>query len=104
VDSPFVISPTVGRFVNYWPSQIELDHTDLYFAPGDNKQPFAAQVVYVHSDRMVNLVVADHRGKQFVRTSVPLVQEGDERPELGSQFFCEWMQYQTAQAKKHAEE
>ena len=55
-------------------------------------------------DRLVNLIVSDHSGKQFVRTSVQLVQEGDTRPELGSQFFCQWMEYQVNQAKKHAAE
>ena len=62
-------------------------------------QPFAATVAYVHSDRMVNLSYFDHDGLGWSQTSVPLVQEGDEKP-VG--MYCEWMPYQLGQAKKHA--
>ena len=80
-----MIKPTIGRVVWYWPSE-------------NMDQPMAATVAYVWGDRMVNLSVADHNGKQFNVTSVPLLQ-GDEtfKP---SGFYCEWMPYQVGQAKK----
>lgn len=84
-----MIKPTVGRVVWYWPSAVQ--------AGTDTSQPLAATVVYVWSDRMVNLSVTDHDGRQFGVTSVPLRQDGDERP---SGMFCEWMPYQKGQAAK----
>lgn len=65
----------------------------------NNEQPLAATVAFVHGDRMVNLSVVDANGYQFSRTSVRLIQEGDDRPENGG--FAEWMPYQIGQAKKH---
>jgi hypothetical protein len=67
-----MIKPTVGRVVLYWPSAVQ--------AGTDTLQPFAATVAYVWNDRMVNLSVTDHNGKQFGVTSVRLLQDGDERP------------------------
>lgn len=85
-----MIKPTVGRVVWFWPSAAEFLNND---------QPQAAQVAYVHSDRMVNLSVVNHNGEQRAQTSVALVQDGDKLPEQGS--FCSWMPYQVGQAKKH---
>jgi hypothetical protein len=85
-----MIKPTVGRVVLYWPSAVQ--------AGTDTLQPFAATVAYVWNDRMVNLSVTDHNGKQFGVTSVRLLQDGDERPNGG--MFCEWMPYQKGQAAK----
>lgn len=82
-----MIKPTVGRVVLFWPSAVDEGE--------DTKQPYAATVAYVHSDRMVNLSVADHCGRQYGLASVPLLQEGDERP---SGMYCEWMPYQKGQA------
>ena len=88
-----IIAPTVGRVVWYTPvagAPEGVNHTD---------QPFAALVTYVWGDRMVNLAVFDHNGVAQSRTSVPLVQEGDELPN-GSPF-CRWMPFQIGQAKRH---
>lgn len=86
-----VISPTIGRVVWFTPEVPVFDPS----------QPFAALVTYVHHDRMVNLVTFNHNGLSSGVTSVPLIQEGDEKPVGG--FYCEWMPYQIGQAKKHAE-
>ena len=85
-----MIKPTVGRVVWYYPSgksQLEA-----------GTQPLSAQVAYVHGDRMINIGYLDHNGTASSKTSVTLVQEGDEIPEHG---FCMWMPYQIGQAKKH---
>lgn len=87
-----VIPPTVGRVV--WFNQ---------GAPGmfpGSDQTRAAIVAHVHSDRMVNLSVFDANGNVHSRTSVPLLQPGDEKPASG--FYAEWMPYQIGQAAKHA--
>lgn len=84
-----MISPTVGRMVWFWPSRAE----------GEPKpsQPYAAQVAYVHGDRMVNLSVVDPNGKQFAATSVKLLQDDDAEPSHG--YYCQWMPFQVGQAK-----
>lgn len=95
---PTIITPTPGRVVWYWPSQQEIDAKS--FAYGDQTQPLAATVAYVHGDRLVNLVVADQNGRQFPRTSVQLIQDGEDRPHTSEGPFAEWMPYQLAAAKK----
>lgn len=86
-----MISPTVGRKVWYTP------------APGDphcNKlgaQPMDATVVFVHSDRMVNVAVFDHCGIAHAYPSVPLLQEGEATP---TGHYAEWMPYQKGQAAR----
>lgn len=84
-----MIKPTVGRVVLYWPSTVQ--------EGSDTSQPFAATVAYVWNDRMVNLSVTDHNGRQFGVTSVPLLQDGDVRT---GGMCCEWMPYQKGQAAK----
>lgn len=90
-----LITPTVGRVVWYWPSQQEIDAKSISIF--DHGQPLAATVAFVYGDRMVNLSVVDHAGAQFRRTSVQLLQEGDERPPTSWGPFAEWMPYQRAQ-------
>lgn len=97
---PKIIIPTIGRRVWYWPS--EADRVTMQTAVGQagtETQACDAGIVYVHSDTMVNLTVADHNGNMHARTSVRLLQEGDRRPEAGSEAFAEWMPYQVGQAK-----
>jgi len=85
-----VIVPTVGRIVWYWPAE----YMDL-------KQPFAAIVTYVHSDRLINLSAFLPSGEHTIgRMNVPLLQEGDIFPEPGTISFAVWMPYQMGQAKK----
>lgn len=90
-----IIKPTVGRVVLFW----DLDRADV---DNEHAQAEAAIVAYVYSDRMVNLSVFDHVGKQRGVTSVPLIQPGDVRPSAGG--FCEWMPYQIGQAAKYEDE
>lgn len=84
-----VITPTVGRVVWYYgagKSQIE-----------SGVQPEAALVAHVHGDRKVNLGGFTSHGHPFARTSVTLVQEGDEIPQ---HECCTWMPYQLNAAKQ----
>lgn len=97
-----LITPTIGRVVWYWPSQQEIDAKSISIF--DHSQPLAATVAYVFGDRLVNLSVVDHAGAQFRRTSVQLLQEGDERPPTSWGPFAEWMPYQRAQHEKQAAE
>lgn len=90
-----MIKPTVGRVVWFWPGTAYA--RDRGMAYSNSAQPLAAQITYVHSDQMVNLVVFDQKGVTFGVTSVELLQ-GDRRPPLG--MYCEWMPYQKGQAAK----
>jgi hypothetical protein len=95
-----VTTPTVGRKVWYWPSLY--DKTGPGGMQAGQAQPLDATVVYVHSDRMVNLVVFDCNGNMHKRTSVTLRQPEDTVHE-GSPY-CEWMPYQVKQHEKKAVE
>ena len=55
-----IIKPTVGRVLWYWPSTQDIE-AGMFAYPGSD-QPFTAQVVFVHSDRMINLLITDHGG------------------------------------------
>jgi hypothetical protein len=88
-----MIKPTIGRIVWYHPPSSELDTA---FVPA--AAICAAIVAYVHSDTCVNLTVFDANSNSRPKTSVTLVQEGDDAvPEAG---YCEWMPYQKGQAAK----
>ena len=97
-----MIKPTVGRVVLL---TISVGYAiKNHLACSDLSQPLAAQIAYVHNDRMVNLTAWDHNGKQFGITSVQLLQDDDVAPVLtGSSFYCEWMPYQKGQAAKAEE-
>jgi hypothetical protein len=85
-----MIKPTVGRKVWFSPTE---------HGPGTKlgEQPFDATILYVHNDRLVNLLVVDHIGTSFPLTSVVLLQDGDApAPEGGT---VSWMPYQAGQAK-----
>ena len=83
-----MIPPTIGRVVWFWPE-----------SPGGptQKQPFAALVVYVWGDRMVNLAYFDANGQHGAATSVTLLQDDD--VPLANGYFCSWMPFQLGQAK-----
>lgn len=94
-----MIKPTIGRRVWFWPSSSYVDRNrSVTMLRGD--QPFDAGIVYVHHDRMVNLLVTDHVGHVFVVRSVPLLQAGDPSDGKSYDFYCEWMPYQQGQAAK----
>jgi hypothetical protein len=84
-----MIEPTVGRVV-------------LYRAPGHDPaaQPFAAHVAFVHSNRLVNLLIIDHDGITYPGTEIPLLQDGDQVPVEAHRGYAEWMPYQKGQAAK----
>lgn len=95
-----IIKPTVGRVVWYWPN--EHDMRDMERCYGSELQPFDAHILYVWSDFLVNLIVFDHTGNAFRRTSVHLKQDSPDAPILEKgKSHCSWMPYQIGQAKKH---
>jgi hypothetical protein len=87
-----MIVPTIGRVVWYFPSEDDLSKLGM-IKHGD--QPFDAHVIYVWSETCVNLLVVDHAGYTFTRTSVPINVDG-------ASPRAEWMPYQREQAAKHA--
>jgi len=89
-----VIKPTVGRVVLYVPL---VSHCDEVYSIVEGRE-HAAQIAFVHSDRMVNIGVIDANGKHFNKTSVPLVQPEDPTP--ANTDYCKWMDYQIGQAAK----
>lgn len=92
-----IITPTIGRRVWYWPTQAELEaRSNPPVAQISPEQPFDAGVVFVHDDRLVNLVVTDHAGNVHKREAVQLVQDGD--CYATDDARCEWMPYQKAKA------
>jgi len=88
-----MIKPTNGRVVWFTPGP---GFSGIHHGP----DPLAAHVAHVWGDRMVNLAVIDSNGSTSPVTSVPLLQDGDPRPE---NFFAEWMPYQKGQAAKTEE-
>ena len=98
-----IVIPTVGRKVWFRPngSMQKMPCADGRVVLPEFcsiEQPMDATVIFVHGPRMVNLDITDHIGQRFVARSVTLLQDGDCIPDTG--FYCEWMPYQTAQAKK----
>lgn len=93
MEQPKIITPTVGRQVWFYPDPQSAEGGFTRYNDG----PFAATVVFVHGDRMVNLSVLDHAGKSHARTSIHLVQPGDEGCPA---MRCEWMPFQKGQAAK----
>lgn len=98
-----IVIPTVGRKVWFRPngSMQKMPCADGRVVLPEFcsiEQPMDATVIFVHEPRMVNLDITDHIGQRFVARSVLLLQDGDCIPDTG--FYCEWMPYQTAQAKK----
>jgi hypothetical protein len=90
-----MIVPTIGRRVWYRPAgKNDYDMQDVDVL----RQPFDAGIVYVHNDRLVNLVVTDHLGFAHRRANVRLVQPGEKVPE--DVPYCEWMPFQTQAAKQ----
>jgi hypothetical protein len=93
-----MIKPTIGRRVWFYPNGTTQLADPKPLAIIDSSQPLDAGVVFVWSDRMVNLDVTDHYGQHHSANSVTLVQEGDPVPTTG--FYATWMPYQQGQSKK----
>lgn len=89
-----MIKPTNGRIVLFTPNVPDPDVSHRIGVA------LAAMVVKVWGDRLVNLVVFDEDGKAIPKTSVTLLQDGDEAPATG--FYAAWMPYQVGQAAKAA--
>ena len=87
-----MIPPTIGRIVWFHPPRNEHVH-------GGTLQ--AAIVCFVHNERLVNLAVFDHQGRQYPATSIELWQGDTDRPK---DYYCEWMPYQIGQAARHVAE
>ncbi len=87
------IEPTVGR--NIWFRCTEGQAHLLGMTRFDN-QPMHANIVYVWSPTVINLIVVDHVGLphavQNVLVNVPIA--------AGDGPYAEWMGYQIGQAKK----
>ncbi len=102
---PVLIKPTIGRRLWYWPSAYDRGQGDVcppsVIQQGDLAQPCDAGVVYVHSDRCINITVADHNGVMHSRTSVQLWQDNDPAVPDGA-AYAQWMPYQAGQARKGA--
>lgn len=106
-----VITPTVGRKVWYRPSKSDLIGLGAMVCSVNadkptEGQPLDATVLAVWGDRCVNVQVLDIMGKPFTKTSVSLLQPGDQPPvdfegkAVGG--YVEWMPYQQTQAAKEA--
>lgn len=91
-----IIKPTIGRRVWYWPSQKQLDEGVLHSE--DPQQAMDAGVIFVHSDRRVNLIVTDHWGRLLFLKEVHLVQDGDVVADTAGK--ATWMPYQVQAAEK----
>lgn len=92
--APILITPTVGRVVWFYP---DANSAEAPFARHpEGKGPYAALIVHVWSDEMVNLCVLDAVGTPHPRTSVHLVHEDDGG---WAAPYCTWMPFQKGQAK-----
>lgn len=92
-----IITPTIGRRVWFRPSDAIIK--SLGMTVHDKAVPLDAGIVYVWSDRMINLDITDHAGAHFPLTSVTLI-HGDEPAGPMPFFYAEWMPYQKVQAVK----
>ena len=88
-----MIKPTVGRVVLFTPAKSDPMATI-------DGQPCAAIIAGVFSDTCVNLAVFDANGANHSRTSVPLIQDDNPKPDG---YYAEWMPYQKGQAAKTEE-
>lgn len=78
------IRPTVGRVVWYYPPASE----------GWGDGPLAAMIAHVWSDKCVNLVALAPAGFWTARSSVPLMQPGEDRPRDN---YCRWPDFAAPQ-------
>lgn len=86
-----MITPTIGRRIWYW--YCVGDAINHECESLDDFVPFDAGVVFVYADETVNLVVADHVGRQFSLLGVQIVEDR-------IRGCAQWMPYQVKQAEK----
>ena len=93
------IIPTNGRVMLYWP----VPNERAVIVQHDTKQPLKCDVCHVWGEDLVNVLVTDSNGRQHIRTSISVVQEGGpwRAEDLGGQPYVTWMAYQVDQAAKH---
>lgn len=89
-----VIAPSVGRKVHFYPGDVQFHSKPHCINPA---VPMDATVVFVWSDRMVNLHVVDHIGQVHALTSITLRQPDDVIAEGAA--YAEWMPFQVGQAR-----
>src|SRR6185312_9718943 len=97
------IHPTVGRVVHFHLGDPNQGPYPGWGLTPDGSNTYCATVAYVHNANMVNLSVCDANGIQMGFTSIPLIQDDDERTQLtqGERHighWCEWVPHQRAQA------
>lgn len=93
------ITPTIGRKLYFYPGNQSADTSVQRL---DMSLPLDATIIYAWPKtdphpQLLNLYVIDHVGIPQVKTSVPLVQDGDIEPDHG--FFAKWMPFQVSQAQ-----
>lgn len=89
-----VIAPSVGRKVHFYPGNVQFHSKPHCINPA---VPMDATVVFVWSDRMVNLQVVDHIGQVHALTSITLRQPDDVIAEGAA--YAEWMPFQVGQSR-----
>lgn len=91
-----LIKPTVGRKVWYRPSKSDTTGQNAMMVNGS--EPLDATIIAVWNDRLVNVLVTDIMGKTYPKTSIKLLQYGDDVPKdlegNNAGFYVEWMPYQ----------
>jgi hypothetical protein len=89
------ISPTIGRMVYYYPSNLEVRFSKLPFVL-HGEGPLSANIAHVFSDTMVSLSVIDSDGNQHARTSVSFIPD-DTLPVPDGNAYATWMPFQFEQ-------
>lgn len=90
-----IIKPTAGRIVYYY--EAKAGSADNGTPTITVHGPLAAIVTCVWGDNCINVAVHNASGSgAFARTSIRLVQPGENQPAIGE--WCEWMPYQIEQA------
>lgn len=86
------IKPSIGRKVWLWSNG---------HAFQDQKQPFDATIIFVHSDTRITVRYDNHWGTQGVNTSVLLRDPipGDMHAAVEEHTVATWMPFQVGQAK-----
>jgi hypothetical protein len=83
----------------YWP----IPNERAVIVQHDTKQPLKCDVCHVWGEDLVNVLVTDSNGRQHVRTSITVVQEGGpyRAEDIAGQPYVTWMAYQVGQAAKY---